>query len=63
VIRKMGYDTSCDVTKTLLKTWEEEKWMNIRNAKAEFLGKIGGGDGTVDIPLTSKTTTRSFTRR
>jgi len=25
VIRKMGYDTSCDVTKTLLKTWEEEK--------------------------------------
>lgn len=54
VIRKMGYDTSCDVTKTLLKTWEEEKWMNIRNAKAEFLGKIGGGDGTVGYPADLK---------
>jgi uncharacterized protein (DUF362 family) len=24
--------------------------MNIRNAKAEFLGRIGGGDGTVGYP-------------
>jgi len=55
VIRKMGYDTSCDLTKTPLKTWEEEKWMNIRNAKAEYLGRIGGGDGTVGYPADLRT--------
>ena len=50
VIKKMGYDTACSRTNTPLKTWEREKWMNIRNAKAEFLGKLGGGDGTVAYP-------------
>ena len=33
-----------------LRDWEKAKWMNIRNAKAEFLGKFGGGDGTVGYP-------------
>jgi len=47
VIKKVGYDSVCDRTKTTLKNWEKFKWMNIRNAKAEFLGKFGGGDGTV----------------
>jgi len=37
-------------TKPPSKTWEDEKWMNIRNSKAEFLGRIGGGDGTVGYP-------------
>ena len=50
VIKKMGYDSVCSRTNTLLKTWEKEKWMNIRNVKAEFLGKFGGGDGTVAYP-------------
>ncbi|OGP89197.1 MAG: hypothetical protein A2156_03115 [Deltaproteobacteria bacterium RBG_16_48_10] len=50
VIKKMGYDSVCSRTNTPLKTWEKEKWMNIRNVKAEFLGKFGGGDGTVAYP-------------
>jgi uncharacterized protein (DUF362 family) len=50
VIKMMGYDTACARTNTPIKTWEKEKWMNIRNAKAEFLGRIGGGDGTVAYP-------------
>lgn len=47
VIKKVGYDTVCSQTKTPLKDWDKSKWMHIRNAKAEFLGKFGGGDGTV----------------
>jgi len=47
VIKKVGYDSVCSRTKTPLKDWDEAKWMHIRNAKAEFLGKFGGGDGTV----------------
>ncbi len=50
VMKKMGYDSVCSRTGTPLKTWENEKWMNIRNAKAEFLGRFGGGDGTVAYP-------------
>ncbi|NWF91610.1 MAG: DUF362 domain-containing protein [Syntrophaceae bacterium] len=50
VIKKVGYDSVCSRTKTTLKNWEKFKWMNIRNAKAEFLGKFGGGDGTVGYP-------------
>jgi len=47
VIKKMGYDSVCSRTNTPLKDWDEAKWMHIRNAKAEFLGRFGGGDGTV----------------
>jgi uncharacterized protein (DUF362 family) len=50
VIKKMGYDSVCSRTKTPLKDWDKGKWMNIRNAKAEYLGKFGGGDGTVAYP-------------
>jgi uncharacterized protein (DUF362 family) len=50
VIKKVGYDSVCNSTKTPLKDWDREMWMNIRNAKAEFLGRIGGGDGTVAYP-------------
>jgi uncharacterized protein (DUF362 family) len=46
----MGYDSVCSRTKTPLKDWDKGKWMNIRNAKAEYLGKFGGGDGTVAYP-------------
>ncbi|OGP75530.1 MAG: hypothetical protein A2V86_07540 [Deltaproteobacteria bacterium RBG_16_49_23] len=50
VMKKMGYDSVSSRTGTPLKTWENEKWMNIRNAKAEFLGRFGGGDGTIAYP-------------
>lgn len=50
VIKKVGYDTVCSRTNTTLKDWDKGKWMNIRNSKAEFLGKMGGGDGTVAYP-------------
>ena len=50
VIKKVGYDSVCSRTKTPLKDWDKGKWMNIRNEKAEFLGKIGGKDGTVAYP-------------
>ncbi len=50
VIKKVGYDSVCSQTKTTLNDWDKGKWMNIQNANAEFLGKIGGGDGTVAYP-------------
>ncbi len=50
VINLLGLDAVCKETGTPIKTWEKEKWMNIRNAKAEYLGKMGGGDGTVAYP-------------
>ena len=51
----MGYDAVGKETGTPVKTWEKEQWMNIRNAKAEFLGKMGGGDGTVAYPADLRT--------
>ena len=55
VINMMGYDAVGKETGTPVKTWEKEQWMNIRNAKAEFLGKMGGGDGTVAYPADLRT--------
>ncbi len=55
VIKMMGYDSVGKDTDTLVKTWEMEKWMNIRNAKAEYLGRMGGGDGTVAYPADLRT--------
>ncbi len=50
VMQALGHDVACKETDTPVKTWEKEKWMNIHNAKAQYLGKIGGGDGTVAYP-------------
>jgi len=50
VFTQLGFDAVCKETGTPIKTWEKEKWMNIRNAKAEYLGKFAGGDGTVGYP-------------
>ena len=50
VATQLGINTVCNNTKTPFVNWEKTKWMNIRNAKAEFLGKFGGGDGTVGYP-------------
>jgi uncharacterized protein (DUF362 family) len=54
VINLMGYDAVGKETGTPVKTWEEEKWMNIRNPKAEYLGRMGGGDGVVAYPADLK---------
>ncbi len=50
VMKKVGFDAVCSAAKTPLNDWDKGKWMNIKNDKAEFLGKIGGGDGTVAYP-------------
>lgn len=50
VIRKVGYDTVCRTNGVKLNDWDKMQWMNIKNEKAEFLGKFGGGDGTVGYP-------------
>ena len=47
VANKLGIDSVCSTTKTPFVNWEKSKWMNIRNEKAEFMGKFGGGNGTV----------------
>ncbi|TSA44834.1 MAG: DUF362 domain-containing protein [Deltaproteobacteria bacterium] len=50
VARVLGIDSVCSGTKTPLKDWDKVKWMNIRNTKAEYLGRFGGKDGTVAYP-------------
>jgi uncharacterized protein (DUF362 family) len=55
VIKMLGLDVVGKETDTPIKTWEKEKWMNIRNAKAEYLGRMGGGDGTVAYPADLRT--------
>jgi uncharacterized protein (DUF362 family) len=50
VCKALGVDSVCSNTKTPALDWDKSKWMNIRNARAEFLGKFGGGDGTVAYP-------------
>jgi uncharacterized protein (DUF362 family) len=50
VIKIVGYDSVCKRNGVVLKDWDKMKWMNIRNANAEFLGKFADGDGTVGYP-------------
>src|SRR5512146_1854450 len=50
VAKALGMDSVCGATKTPLVDWDKGKWMNIRNAKAEYLGRFGGKDGTVAYP-------------
>jgi uncharacterized protein (DUF362 family) len=47
VIKKVGYDTVAQRTRVPLKDWDKGMWMQIKNDKAEYLGRFGGGDGTV----------------
>ncbi len=47
VIKKVGYDTVCQRTGVPLKDWDKGMWMHIKNDKAQYLGRFGGGDGTV----------------
>jgi uncharacterized protein (DUF362 family) len=50
VIKIVGYDKVCEANGVPLHDWDKGKWMNITNEKAEFLGRFGGGDGTVGYP-------------
>lgn len=50
VIKMVGYDKVCEANGVALHDWDKMKWMNITNEKAEFLGRFGGGDGTVAYP-------------
>jgi uncharacterized protein (DUF362 family) len=50
VSKALGVDSVFSSTKTPFVDWDKSKWMNIRNARAEFLGRFGGGDGTVAYP-------------
>lgn len=47
VAKVLGHDAVCSATKTPLVDWDKGKWMNVCNSRAEFLGKFGGGNGTV----------------
>jgi len=47
VIRQVGYDSVCKASNVPLLDFDKGKWMHITNEKAEFLGRFGGGDGTV----------------
>lgn len=50
VVMALGVDSVLSNTKTSFVDWDKSKWMNIRNARAEFLGRFGGKDGTVAYP-------------
>ena len=50
VAKVLGHGSVCGDTKTPLVDWDKGKWMNIQNSRAEFLGKFGGGNGTVAYP-------------
>ncbi len=47
VIKQVGYDAVCKKNGVELHDFDNGKWMHITNANAEFLGRFGGGDGTV----------------
>jgi uncharacterized protein (DUF362 family) len=47
VIKKVGYDSVCKKNRVELLDFDKGKWMHITNSNAEFLGRFGGGDGTV----------------
>lgn len=47
VIKKVGYDSVCKKNGVKLLDFDKGKWMHITNSNAQFLGRFGGGDGTV----------------
>jgi uncharacterized protein (DUF362 family) len=46
----MGYDKVCEKNGVPIHDWDKGQWMHIKNNNAVFLGRIGGGDGTVGYP-------------
>ena len=47
VFPMLRFDEVCKRTGVPFIDFDKTKWMHVTNAKAEYLGKIGGGDGTV----------------
>jgi uncharacterized protein (DUF362 family) len=47
VIKQLHLDFVCSRNGVELLDFDKGKWMEITNANAEFLGRFGGGDGTV----------------
>jgi len=47
VIKMMGYDSVCKSNGVELLDFDKGKWMEVTNPNAQFLGRFGGGNGTV----------------
>jgi len=54
VSKALGLDSVFSSTKTPVVDWDKSKFMNIRNTRAEYLGRFGGKDGTVAYPADLK---------
>jgi uncharacterized protein (DUF362 family) len=50
VIKIVGYDKVAAKNGIAIHDWDKGKWMHITNEKAVYLGRFGGGDGTVGYP-------------
>lgn len=50
VMKMLRFDEVCAKNGVEFVDFDVTKWMQVTNANAEYLGKIGGGDGTVGYP-------------
>jgi uncharacterized protein (DUF362 family) len=50
VFPMLRFDEVCKRTGVPFIDFDKTKWMHVTNANAEYLGKFGGGDGTVGYP-------------
>ncbi|UCF72637.1 MAG: DUF362 domain-containing protein [Deltaproteobacteria bacterium] len=50
VFPMLRFDEVCKKNGVELLDFDKTKWMHVTNANAEYLGKFGGGDGTVGYP-------------
>ncbi len=50
VMKMLRFDEVCKRTGVPFIDFDKTKWMHVTNAKAEYLGRFGGGDGTVGYP-------------
>lgn len=50
VMKMLRFDEVCKKNGVEYIDFDKTKWMHVTNSNAEFLGKIGGGDGTVGYP-------------
>jgi len=50
VMKLLRFDEVCQKNGVEYIDFDKTKWMQVTNANAEYLGKLGGGDGTVGYP-------------
>jgi uncharacterized protein (DUF362 family) len=50
VMKMLRFDEVCKSNGVEYIDFDVSKWMQVTNSNAEYLGKIGGGDGTVGYP-------------